>query len=95
MSALRVSPPSESVHDGKEVGTDIVEYVYKQVRPPSYYHYFPLLRYLPQARGNPLVYHCDRLWKRGISTIPTGGRETLHYWCVDRARGNGSELLGI
>lgn len=32
MSALRVSPPSETVHDGKKVGEDIVEYKYNQVR---------------------------------------------------------------
>ncbi len=35
MSALRVSPPvidgNEGIHAGKEVGKDVVEYVYDQV----------------------------------------------------------------
>ncbi|KAF8329435.1 uncharacterized protein EI90DRAFT_3145933 [Cantharellus anzutake] len=37
MSALRVSPPAEEIHNGKEVGRDSVEYIYKQpVAIPSY-----------------------------------------------------------
>ena len=31
LSAVRLSPPSEYVHGGKQVGVDEVEYVYKQV----------------------------------------------------------------
>lgn len=31
MSAIRISPPPELVHGGKQVGVDEVEYVYKQV----------------------------------------------------------------
>lgn len=32
LSAIRVSPPSEGLaHDGKTIGKDVVNYVYKQV----------------------------------------------------------------
>ncbi|KAG8941943.1 hypothetical protein FRC04_003902 [Tulasnella sp. 424] len=74
-SALRVSPPSESVHDGKKIGEEVVEYKYNQpIAIPSYL--------IALASGNLVYKPFDALpgksWKTGAWAEP----ETIDasYW---------------
>ncbi|KDQ17535.1 hypothetical protein BOTBODRAFT_172006 [Botryobasidium botryosum FD-172 SS1] len=63
LSALRISPPTVSVHNGKEVGKDIVTYEYSQPVPtPSYL--------IAIASGN-LVY-------KAFTTLTTGKEHETH-----------------
>ncbi|CEL62166.1 leukotriene-A4 hydrolase [Rhizoctonia solani AG-1 IB] len=68
MSALCLSPPSnDSVHEGKEVGVELVKYQYNQPIPiPSYL--------IAIASGNviykPFAAVSDRPWKTGVWTEP-------------------------
>ncbi|KAG8892778.1 hypothetical protein FRC00_011550, partial [Tulasnella sp. 408] len=74
-SALRVSPPSESIHDGKKIGEEVVEYKYNQpIAIPSYL--------IALASGNLVYKPFDPLpgksWKTGCWAEP----ETIDasYW---------------
>ncbi|EPS99669.1 hypothetical protein FOMPIDRAFT_1163900 [Fomitopsis schrenkii] len=68
LSAIRVSPPSDGpVHDGKEVGKDVVMYTYKQPVPiPSYL--------IAIAAGNVRYHACPSVegkqWKTGVWAEP-------------------------
>ncbi|KAG8897701.1 hypothetical protein FRB99_007980, partial [Tulasnella sp. 403] len=75
MSALRVSPPSETIHGGKEIGKDVVEYQYNQpVAIPSYL--------IAIASGNLVYKPFEKLegkaWTTGVWSEP----ETIEasYW---------------
>ncbi|KAG8936626.1 hypothetical protein FRC02_000619 [Tulasnella sp. 418] len=75
LSARRISPPSDQVHGGKELGKDVVEYEYKQpIAIPSYL--------IAIASGN-LVYKSfskvqGKEWTSGVWSEP----ETIEaaYW---------------
>ncbi|KAJ9118642.1 hypothetical protein QFC22_003862 [Naganishia vaughanmartiniae] len=75
LSALRKSPPVELPHGGKEIGRDVVEYVYEQPVPiPSYL--------IAIAAGN-VVYKqfpqvAGRSWTAGVWTEPEGIEDA--YW---------------
>ncbi|KAJ9110685.1 hypothetical protein QFC19_001514 [Naganishia cerealis] len=75
LSALRQSPPVDQAHGGKEIGTDVVEYIYDQPVPiPSYL--------IAIAAGNVVYREFPRVpgrsWTAGVWTEPEGIDDA--YW---------------
>jgi hypothetical protein len=63
MSARRMSPPSDgSPHDGKEIGKDVVEYVYKQVSARFTSPMLVNMHSYLAAGTYTLIPHCYRVW---------------------------------
>ena len=83
LSAIRVSPPSESVHNGKALGQDEVTYVYNQPTPiPSYL--------IAIASGN-LVYKPfpkldGKEWTSGVWCEPEAMKAAYWEFSEDTAR---------
>ena len=111
MSALRVSPPAQDVHGGKEVGKDEITYEYNQVKCFTSLNLFPislwglLIPYFYFALSslacrNPVVYHRHRVREHYLQTFlscicPRCPAGPVEIRRVDGAGGDGFSVLGI
>ncbi|KAJ9101130.1 hypothetical protein QFC21_003348 [Naganishia friedmannii] len=97
LSALRQSPPVDQPHGGKEIGSDVVEYVYDQPVPiPSYL--------IAIAAGNVVYKQFPRVegrsWTAGVWTEPEGIDEAYWEFSEDIGRScyviaNGTRYISI
>ena len=73
LSAIRILPPSEGpVHDGKEIGKDVVTYTYKQACHvvPSSHRCLAYCSAMLSAHPHTILSHCHRRRKCSLPCMP-------------------------